>query len=223
MQHFNRICFFFCLVLSFVMPSQPVIERKFDEKKLEQLRADKELKYTIVPEGISLWKRFLIWLQQLISDLIYKATTTDWTRILILGLIIIALLYLVLRVLRIDTVKIFYRNTSAFTPTAQLEDLHAVDLDALLREALQRQDYRAAIRIQFLTALKLLSEKGLIRWEPGKTTHEYLLELSSNDLRSGLSQINRYFEYTWYGNFTATPEVYQQVSHTFQTWKAKLV
>lgn len=198
------------------------VKRKFDEKKLEQLKNDNELKYEVASQGISFWTRLRIWLQQLIAEVIHTATTTDWTRILILVLIIIALLYIVMRVLQIDTVKIFYRNSSVAPPSAHVEDIHAVDLDALLNEALRMQDYRLAIRIRFLQALKLLSDRGLIQWEPGKTTREYLAELRSPELRSYLGNINRYFEYTWYGNFAATHELYQKVSNAFQNGKNKL-
>lgn len=223
-QGIFRICvlIFFLISLAANAQDKTVLTRRFDEKKLEQLRNDKDLKYELVPEGISLWKRFVIWLQQLIGRIIHAATTTDWSRVLILGLFIIALLYIVMRVLHIDTLKIFYRNNAVTSPAAHIEDIHAVDLHALLNEALQKQDYRLAIRIQFLQVLKLLADRGLIRWEPGKTTREYLAELSSSELRSDLININRYFEYTWYGNFTASPELYQRVSNTYQSWKTRL-
>ncbi len=224
-QGIVRTCvliFFLAGLLANAQPEEPALVRRFDEKKLEQLRNDKNLKYEFVPEGISLWKRFLIWLQQLVGRIIYAATTTDWTRVLILGLFIIALLYIVMRVLRIDTIKIFYRNSALAAPSADIEDIHAVDFEALLHDALQKQDYRLAIRIQFLQVLKLLSERRLIHWEPGKTTREYLAELNTADLRSDLGSINRYFEYTWYGNFAATPELYQKVSSLYQNWRARL-
>lgn len=225
MQDIFRTCVLIFFLMGPMAKSQPeesTRERRFDPEKLEQLKNDKDLKYEFVPEGVSLWKRFLFWLRQLILRIIHEATTTDWTRVLILGLFIIALLYIVMRVLRIDTVKIFYRNSALAAPSAQIEDIHAVDLNALLNEALLKQDYRLAIRLQFLQVLKLLSERGLIRWEPGKTTHEYLTELNSVELRSDLNRINRYFEYTWYGNFAATPELYQKVSSTYQHWKTRL-
>lgn len=200
-------------------PDQTPPARKFDVRRLEQLKNDNTLKYEAVPDGISLWKRFLNKLRQVIATVIYTATSTDWTRVLILGLIIVALLYVVMRVLHIDTLKIFYRNSAVAVLQTLAEDIQAANLDALLGEALQKQDYRLAIRVQFLRLLRLLSERGLIRWESGKTTREYLAEVSSSELRADLRTINRYFEYTWYGNFPATPGLYEEVANVYRNWK----
>jgi hypothetical protein len=191
--------------------------RKFDEKKLEQLKNNSELQYKQIPEAISLWKRLLLWLQQLINQMVYAATTTDWLRLLILVLFIGTLLFIVLRILHIDSLKIFYHNRAVPSAQALPEDIHHTDFDAQLRDALAQHDYRLAIRIRFLQTLKLLSDNRLIHWKPGKTTHEYLAELYHTNLRPVLEQINYYYEYTWYGNFTASPDVYQKVSAAYDT------
>ena len=47
------------------------------------------------------------------------------------------------------------------------------DIDALIAEALANQDYRLALRYQFILCLKLLREGEWIDWQPQKTNHEY--------------------------------------------------
>ncbi|GIV36600.1 MAG: hypothetical protein KatS3mg032_0979 [Cyclobacteriaceae bacterium] len=187
-------------------------ERKFDAKKLEQLRADPSLHYQPVSSGISWWDRLRLWASDWLNEILYTATTTDWTSILILGLFIIGLIYVVLRLLHIDTLNVFYRNQPAAVAIAHTENIHTIDLNILLQEALKQQNYRLAIRLRFLQALKILADKGLINWQAGKTTHEYLAELPAASLREGLQSINYYYEYTWYGNFSASPELYRRVN-----------
>ena len=195
--------------------AQEAPKRKFNAKKLEQLKADPSLHYQPVPTGISWWQRLKLWLTGLLRDLLYTATTTDWTRLLILGLFIIILVYVVLRLLHIDALHVFYRNQPVATTLTHTENIHAINFNTLLQEALKQQNYRLAIRLRFLEALKLLADKGLINWQAGKTTHEYLTELPATSLREGLQSINYYYEYTWYGNFSASQELYSRVNAIF--------
>jgi hypothetical protein len=70
--------------------------------------------------------------------------------------------------------------------------------------------------------LKMLTDANHVRWEPGKTNHDYLYELKRSDLKSGFRQLSYYFEYAWYGNFSITPELYKKVSGLFNDWKKAL-
>ncbi|NJN78450.1 MAG: hypothetical protein HC803_09105 [Saprospiraceae bacterium] len=46
-----------------------------------------------------------------------------------------------------------------------VEDIHETDLDKFLREALESDNYKMAIRVYYLLIIKELSDKKLIKWK----------------------------------------------------------
>lgn len=195
--------------------------RHFDDAKLKKLQADPDLKYERSPAVLSLWDRFKIWLAQLIERIFTFATSTDWGNVLIGVVCLAALIYVVLRLLRVDALQMFYRRheRGAMKMTVIEEDIHQMDFDKLLDNALRTNDYRLAIRLIFLQSLKILSDRHLIAWQPGKTNHDYLRELEATPLRKGFEDLNFYFEYAWYGNFTIREDLYRKVHSLFTTWR----
>jgi len=102
------------------------------------------------------------------------------------------------------------------------ENIHEMDFDKLIEDALMKKDYRGGVRLVFLYSLKMLSDKNLIHWDQGKTNHDYLDELKQDELRGGFNDLNLYFEYAWYGNFTINAETFAHVQQIFSVWKANL-
>ncbi|MCH2042982.1 MAG: hypothetical protein MK212_02490 [Saprospiraceae bacterium] len=80
------------------------------------------------------------------------------------------------------------------------ENLHDVDVEAFLKDALNRQDYKLAIRLYFLAILKELSIKGFITWKRDKTNGHFLSEMrrSKHPYYQSFRDITRIFEYAWY-------------------------
>jgi hypothetical protein len=79
-----------------------------------------------------------------------------------------------------------------------------------------------ATRLVFLHALKILSDKHLIDFNPGKTNHDYVEELSSSDLKTGLNELSFYFDYAWYGNFSISEDQFLKIKNVFSDWKNKV-
>nr|WP_262905325.1 DUF4129 domain-containing protein [Hymenobacter nitidus] len=79
------------------------------------------------------------------------------------------------------------------------EDIHSLDFNTLLAQAEAAGNYRLAVRLGYLAVLKQLTDHGLIRWQPEKTNHDYLRELTAGSLRPAFQEITRQFEYVWYG------------------------
>ena len=79
-----------------------------------------------------------------------------------------------------------------------------------------------ATRLIFLHALKLLADKHLIDFNPGKTNHDYVEELKISDLKIGLNELSFYFDYAWYGNFTINDTQFQKITNTFSEWRTKM-
>ena len=126
--------------------------------------------------------------------------------------------------LKVNAFQIFYSGSDQGKQSYQVfhENIHEMDFDTLIREATERNEYRLATRLVFLYALKILSDKQLIDFKPGKTNHDYVEELPKGDLKTGLNELSFYFDYAWYGNFSINENQFQKVKQTFTFWKDKV-
>lgn len=201
-----------------------VNERPFSAQEIERMREDPELTYGETRAGVSLWDRFWMWFGQILNDLFGSAATVNWLRLFIYALLLVGLIYVIIRLLKIDAFKIFYGATEAKKVSHLVidENIHEMDFEKLLADAIQSKEYRLAVRLFFLYGLKMLSDKQHVTWEPGKTNHDYLMELKAGEVKSGFTRLNYYFEYTWYGHFDLRPEAFSQINDLFNQWKGKV-
>jgi hypothetical protein len=198
--------------------------RHFSEEKISELKSDSDFVYEISPTATSLWDRFLTWLGNLFNRLLITVVTTNWISVAVYIISGVVLIYVILRLLKIDALKMFYSGADkGVMKSASIEeDIHAMDFDELIKQAIAMKQYRIAIRLTFLQSLKLLSDKHYIEWIPGKTNHDYLDELRDSRLRNGFGELNFYFEYAWYGNFTVHEEMLGRVRNIFSEWKSRI-
>lgn len=205
--------------------SSNIVVRDFSNKTLEELKSDPSLQYKEPPTiAESLWERFLLWLNQFWEAIFENAVETDWGRVLtyIIGIVIIVVL--IMMVLKVNAFKVFYSGQGADTFRHQVfvENIHEMDFEKLIQEAIAQNDYRTGVRLVFLYSLKMLSDKNLIHWDQGKTNHDYINELKAADLKTGFNELNYYFEYAWYGDFKINREVFSRVQSIFDEWKQTL-
>lgn len=198
--------------------------RDFDSDRVKELKEDPDLRYgSRATVGESLWQRFMRWLGELIDAILRSATETNWGRLVTYTILLVVFVVIVMMILRVNAFKVFYGGSaSAIAHKTLNENIHEMDFDHLIREALTQTDYRLAVRLQFLFALKMLSDKNYIHWEQGKTNTDYVNELSVDSLKNGFSELNHYFEYAWYGNFAVTHSVFAHVKQTFDNWRRSL-
>lgn len=121
---------------------------------------------------------------------------------------------------------ILFRKKSTSLPTPETQedprDIFAIDYATSIRQALQQKNYRLAIRLQYLELLKKLSDNGLIHFLPDKTNFEYLAQLRSSSYYDDFFTATRNYEYSWYGLFDISENMYQKINNTFQQLKQKL-
>lgn len=197
--------------------------RNFESKILDDLKSDPSLQYKEPPTvAESLWDRFKLWLNQLIQDIFEGAVSTNWGRVFTYIIAIIVIVILIMMILKVNAFKIFYSGQGADTFRHQVleENIHEMDFEKLIQEALAKNDYRTGVRLVFLYSLKMLADKNLIHWDQGKTNHDYIDELKVSDLKSGFNELNYYFEYAWYGNFKINKEMFSRVQLIFDEWKS---
>lgn len=97
------------------------------------------------------------------------------------------------------------------------ENLHEVDVKKFRADAEVEKDYRLAVRLYYLDAIKTLSQKGKIEWKREKTNGTYLSELRKhNSLFAPFQKITLIFEYVWYSSLPFDKQRYEEVEPLFK-------
>lgn len=102
--------------------------------------------------------------------------------------------------------------------TAQLEEeaLDQIDLEGLLREAKQQEDYRLAVRVYYLIVLRDLDKQKLIRWRRDATNHEYLRQMQGHSLYPDFRTCTQLFELIWYGDHVEQAPAFPETEAHFK-------
>lgn len=202
-----------------------IISRPADAETLKRLKDDPALKYEQPPTiAESLWDRIMLFLAQLFEKFFDSAVSTNWGRVFSYVAGAVLMVVLIMMLLKVNAFKVFYsgEGSGTFRHNVLDENIHAMDFEQLIDEAVANKDYRTGVRLLFLYALKMLSDKNYIRWEQGKTNHDYMDELKLTELKPGFNDLNYYFEYAWYGNFMINAETFDHVRDIFKTWKTNI-
>ncbi|GAB3818024.1 DUF4129 domain-containing protein [Pontibacter rugosus] len=182
--------------------SQPIQVRLPDQKKLETLRADKDFQYyEQVQTGSTFWERLWYRVKNWLREVFYKGKASGIWEYVIYALIIGAIVFIVVKMHNVDAGGLFGKKAvSSGTPYDVFEEnIHELDLQALIEEAVVQRDFRKAIRLHYLQSLKQLTDAGLIDWKPGKTNRSYINEIHQPDTRKEFELLTSMFEYVWYG------------------------
>ena len=191
----------------------PLPVRRPDEPRLRELQADAAFQYVeAASDEMSLWDRFWSWLARLVERLLSTHGGRLTWKYGWYAAIVAALGFAVLKFLQVDLTGAFGRSRrTGLAYDVLAEDIHGVDFPARLAEAEAAGNFRLAVRLGYLEALKHLSDQGRLSWEPDKTNHAYLLELPAGPLREAFRVATRQFEYVWYGELPLSAVQYPPV------------
>ncbi|TGD78877.1 DUF4129 domain-containing protein [Hymenobacter wooponensis] len=205
----------------------PVALRRPPEKRLQDLRGQREFQYVKPneePKDPSMWSllwwRLSEWFRKLLSGADYE----NRGRYVVYALFGVAFLYVLARLLRLDFTNVFGRRarTVPLPYESAIEDIHAVDFTASLTEAESAANYRLAVRLGYLQVLRHLTERHLIDWQPEKTNHHYLQELAGTRWAPDFATLTRQFEYVWYGELPIAPGDYPALRESRQQFLHQL-
>lgn len=167
------------------------------------------------------WDRFLEMIRNFFSIDFNPSIGSVNTLIQVLKLIaylgILAIVILLVRYIILNDVHLlFSKNPKKSVNIHDLENnIHEVDFDLLINDAVERKQHRFAIRYHFLRLLKAMSEKQIIDWHPDKTNREYLHEISSQQLKEDFDYLTYVYENIWYGEFEITEESFGKIAQKF--------
>nr|WP_262904575.1 DUF4129 domain-containing protein [Hymenobacter lucidus] len=169
--------------------------------QLREFREQHEFHYVEVKSEQSGWDLFMARLWHWLGELLQTRGGKVVWEYGIYALLVVLLVFVVLKLMQVDITRALGRapRRSPLLYDTAAEDIHALDFNALLGEAEAAGNYRLAVRLGYLFVLKQLTDQGLVQWQPDKTNHDYLRELSAGTLRPAFRELTQQFEYVWYG------------------------
>ena len=137
------------------------------------------------------------------------------------GLVIGVLVFLLWKIFADRLGNRTFDNEQMLISVEDIEDITKVsesELERLLREAIEKEDYKEAVRIYYVSILLGLSERNMITWRKEKTNREYLMELSALAQYPVFRDLTLLFERIWYGDIELAETDYVRVEPLFKSF-----
>ena len=199
--------------------------RKFNEASLDKYLLDNDFFYLENQKPKTNYLDELKrWFYKMLSSILGSTASG-----LILGnihyiLMAIALFLIVYKISGLSLEKLGYKvkKVNHFESDFDAVPIEEIDFQSLIKEALNKKDFRLAIRYQYLDVLKSLSEKGLISHSHYKSNVEYAYELKNKTLKNEFRQLVFAFDHIWYGEYTVDANQYQLIYREFDSFKKNI-
>jgi hypothetical protein len=194
--------------------------RSFSDSAIAAYRADPAYAYErSFQEVPSWWDQFKEWLGRWIDRWLGTAPAefvldNIWLIILILAL---ALVLMVFR-RRIFTSAFRGKVQRSAGVSALHEEMQADDLDERIATAERNEEWRRALRLHYLRALRTLVETGHITPRPEATDHDYLQQVTDPGLRRQFDRLAFTFQWVWYGEADLDRSRYGSLVADFRTF-----
>ena len=200
------------------------IETRQLPKEFKEKYQGNDFDYDItIDQTLSLGDRFERWLVQILVRL-FDSTPEGTGKVVglafkIVGslLILFVLFKILMHFINKDGSFIFGRSSDSLIIEATNidQDIHSTNFKTLINKALEKNNYRLAIRYHYLQVLKHLSKKGQIEWDTEKTNYDYYREIKDEKTREEFQYISYIYDYCWYGEFEISNEDYNKGALAF--------
>lgn len=190
-----------------------IVQKKFDSNTLEKYSKIEDFNY--VEEQLeaapSFFERVLKWAGRHFLRLLewifgMKYASGIFAKILsalpyiIAGIVLLLLLKFFLKV-NSNSLISSSKNRTIVSVTEEEDLIKTKDITKLIQLAIERKNYRLAVRYYYLNILKQLAHKELIIWEQQKTNEDYIQEIMLQNIRAEFVNLTRLYDFVWYGNF----------------------
>ncbi len=168
--------------------------------------------------------RLVDWIERKIDELFDLGSRKkageylETIKLIFYGLIIIAVVYFIVRAVMNGEGRWVFgkRSDKKLIEHEDVEtNIHIVDFDALISVATINNDYRLAVRYQYLNMLKKMSNHEIISYDPEKTNLDYTYEIKNDTLREQFQYASYLYNYIWYGEFIIDKAQYNNASDSF--------
>ncbi len=145
--------------------------------------------------------------------------------VLIIGLVV----FLLLQLMKVNFKGLLKKKSDkakvvTVAPLKEVDeiDINNMEFEDLVQQAIDKGQFRTAVRLLYLRTLRLLSDQSLISWKHEKTNHQYLRELSDVSLKPLFSDVTLIFEYAWYGEVPVDKDEFNQARASFMKFEQTL-
>jgi len=193
--------------------------------KLQEKYSSNEFVYEEKLKEKSAWTRFVEWLNHWISNIFSLGSENASLSVVEVVLkviavaIIIFVIYLIVKAIMNDEGQWIFGKASdrkVINYDEIEKNLHLVDFEKLIKDALKSGETRLAIRYHYLWLLKKMSEKEIIEWDVEKTNSDYLYEIKNAKLKDEFAYLSYLYNYIWYGEFALEEETASKAVKAFQ-------
>jgi hypothetical protein len=205
--------------------SSDIHARELSKQHIDVYKNTREFQYDKeVEPAKSLWTKFWEWFWRKVGDLLGTTTGGRIFNMVIISVAIAVLIFFIVKVTGMSGTGLFgKKNTGDKFPYSELdENIHTIHFDEAIQRAIEDKNLRLAVRLLYLQALKNLSDKGNISWQPNKTNYTYVQELGGTPYQSRFTDLTRQFENNWYGNFFIPENEFTTLRQSFIDFNRQL-
>lgn len=193
------------------------------DEKIEKYRQDKRFQYDAKKVNAGWWERILEWLSDKINGVFRIPSAMGAMGYVFIVVLIIPVVLIIMKLAGVDFSTIIGRK-KLDTPEIDIysENVHEMDFDTLISNALKNKDYRLAVRFLYLKNLKALADKGFIKWDVNKTNTSYQYEIQDDNIRHEFLDTTFIFDYVWYGEFPIDEHDYSKAYNELDNFNKML-
>ena len=187
-------------------------------KQRSQFQYDK-----IMEPPRSLWDRFWSWFWRKIGAILSTSGGSKAFYIFLIVFGVAAIAFLVWKITGMNKAGLFARNGDGkLNFILGEDDIHNIDFNKEIEEAIAQGNYRLAVRLLYLQTLKLLSDKSIIHWQMDKTNTVYVTEMKGHPQQQPFAMLTNTFDYAWYGNTHIDQDTFNQANNSFKQFHQQL-
>ncbi len=204
--------------------SSVIHTRAFSAKNLSEYKNRREFQYESVHEPPqSLWDRFRNWINSLIVRLFSKLGSGSLvTWVFAIGAIAV-IVFFIIKISGMGDGGFFKKRSSkGLEYTVGTEDIHSMNFEEAIQQAVDDKNFRLAVRLLYLQSLKYLADNRKINWQLNKTNHHYLRELYGTSHHPEFARLTRQFERNWYGNIPVADLEFGTLRQSFANFNNQL-
>lgn len=130
-------------------------------------------------------------------------------------LLIVFILFVIYKIIIAN--NLFYSRKKGYADDAyETEEINDENMDDRINKAISEKDYRSAVRFLYLKTLRLLNDRGWIKYHAQSTNHDYVYQLKQNAVAGDFRFLTQVYDYVWYGEFVVNDDQFGRLHSDFK-------